>query len=113
MRLLSKVSNWQRFSLQPVLKSIGLVLLCIVLISCSAPTAARDKTVDGDLEAKVLQIIRNHPEAIVESVQAYQQKQQEQQQQTQKAVLQQMKANPKSVIGDSPTEGTPDRKIVL
>ncbi len=61
----------------------------------------------------MLQIIRKHPEVIVESVQAYQQKQAEQQQQAQKAFLEQMKTNPKSVIGDSPATGAPAQKIVL
>lgn len=111
--LMNLLSSWQHFSPLRIVKSIGLVVLCWVLIGCSAPTQASNKAVDSDLEAKVLQVIRNHPEAIVDSVQAYQQKQQEQQQQSQKALLEQMKANPKSVIGDSPTEGNSARQILL
>ncbi|HEY9672709.1 MAG TPA: thioredoxin domain-containing protein [Waterburya sp.] len=89
--------------------------LCLGLASCSIPPSQADnqKSTDSDLEAKVLQIIRKHPEVIVESVQAYQQKQAEQQQQAQKAFLEQMKTNPKSVIGDSPATGASDQKIVL
>jgi protein-disulfide isomerase len=78
------------------------------------PTQADNtKPTDPQLEAKVLQIIRNHPEVIVESVQAYQQKQADQQQQEQKAFLQQMKTNSKALIGGSPTTGAKDQKIVL
>jgi protein-disulfide isomerase len=50
---------------------------------------------------------------LVESLQAYQQKQADQQQQAQKAFLEQMKSNPKAVIGDSPTTGAKEQKIVL
>ncbi len=108
------LSSWYSFLYQWVLRSIGLVLLCMGLYSCSIPTQAGNaQPGDAQLESQVLQIIRNHPEAILESVQAYQQKQQEQQQQGQKAVLQGMKANPKSVIGQSPTTGAKTQKIVL
>ena len=96
------------------LRSIGLVL-CAGLVSCSVPPTQADNTkpTDPQLEAKVLQIIRNHPQVIVESVQAYQQKQADQQQQEQKAFLQQMKTNSKALIGGSPTTGAKDQKIVL
>lgn len=108
------LSIWQRFSLQRVLKSIGLVLSCLVLISCSTLTQASDRQpTDTELEAKVLQIIRDNPQVILESVQAYGQKQQQQQQQAQKSVLEGMKANPKSVIGTSPKTGAPAQAIVL
>lgn len=89
--------------------------LCVGLVSCSTSPnqAGNNKPADPELEAKVLQIIRNHPEVIVESVQTYQQKQAQQQQQQQQAVLQQLKTNPKSGIGDSPSTGAKDATIVL
>lgn len=108
------LSSWRGYSPQWVLISIGLLLLCMGLNSCSMPTQAGNaQPTDAQLEAKVLQIIRNHPEAVLESVQAYQQKKQEQQQQAQKAFVEGMKANPKSVVGASPATGAPDQKIVL
>lgn len=111
---MSRLSGWQRFYSHEVLRSVVLVLLCIELISCSTPTqAGSSQPTDAQLQAKVLQIIRDNPQVIIESVQGYQQKQQSQQQQAQKAFLQQMKADPKSVIGDSPTTGSPEQKIVL
>jgi protein-disulfide isomerase len=94
--------------------STGFVLLCIGLNSCSIPTqVGSSQPRDTQLEANVLQVIRKHPEVVLESVSAYQQKKQEQQQRTQTAFLQKMKANPKSVIGESPTTGAPEPKIVL
>lgn len=85
------------------------------LVSCSMPPSKADnsKPSDSDLEAKVLEVIRKNPQVLVESLQAYQQKQADQQQQAQKAFLEQMKSNPKAVIGDSPTTGAKDQKIVL
>ena len=85
------------------------------LVSCSMPPSKADnsKPSDSDLEAKVLEVIRKNPQVLVESLQAYQQKQADQQQQAQKAFLEQMKSNPKAVIGDSPTTGAKEQKIVL
>ena len=99
---------------QYVLRLIGLVL-CVGLVSCSMPPTKADnsKPSDSDLEAKVLEVIRKNPQVLVESLQAYQQKQADQQQQAQKAFLEQMKSNPKAVIGDSPTTGAKEQKIVL
>lgn len=99
---------------QYVLRLIGLVL-CVGLVSCSMPPTKADnsKPTDSDLEAKVLEVIRKNPQVLVESLQAYQQKQAEQQQQAQKAFLEQMKSNPKAVIGDSPATGAKEQKIVL
>ena len=65
------------------------------------------------LEEQVLQIIREHPEVLIESVQAYQQRKQKELQQAQQAFLQQIKTEPKSIIGNSPTTGASANKIVL
>ena len=65
------------------------------------------------LEEQVLQIIREHPEVLIESVQVYQQRKQEELEQTQQAFLQQIKTDPVSVIGNSPTTGAAANKIVL
>lgn len=77
------------------------------------PASNAQTATDPQLEAKVLQIIRNHPEVILESVKTYQQKQQQQQQQSQKSMLQGMKTNPQSVIDSSPTTGSKIQKVVL
>lgn len=75
------------------------VSFCVWLGLCT-PALAID-----NLEAQVLQIIRNHPEAIVESIQTFQDNQRLTQQQTQQTALQ--KIQPKVLIGTSPTTGAP------
>jgi protein-disulfide isomerase len=111
MKLLSR---WYNFFKSWVFRSIGVTVLCISLFACSAPTqAGNTQPTDPQLEAKVLQIIRNHPEVILESVKAYQQKQQEEQKQSQNKILEEMKANPQSLIGTSPATGSKTQKIVL
>ncbi|KYC35151.1 disulfide bond formation protein DsbA [Scytonema hofmannii PCC 7110] len=84
--------------------------ICLVLSWSLPAQAAR---MNPQLEQQVLQIIREHPEAIVESVQAYQQKQRSQIQQAQQVFVQQMRTDPLSVIGQSPTTGSKDLKILL
>lgn len=86
----------------------------MALYSCSIPSQAGNaQLTDAQLKAKVLQIVRDNPQVVIDSVQAYQKTQQEKQQQAQKALLDGMKANPKSIIGQSPATGSPAQKIVL
>jgi protein-disulfide isomerase len=86
--------------------------LCGLVAMWSFPAHAA-KGIDPQLEQQVLQIIRENPQAILESVQAYQQKQQQQIQLARQTFVQQMKTNPQSVIGESPTTGSKDGKVVL
>ncbi|MBD2626611.1 DsbA family protein [Trichormus variabilis] len=86
-------------------------LLCLSL-SWSLPAQA-DTKIDPQLEQQVLKIIRQHPEIIIESVQAYQQEQQQQVQQARQAFLQDFQTNTPAVIGDSPTTGSTQSKTVL
>jgi len=89
------------------------LILSMSLNSCSSgPLSGNDNT-DADIEERVLQIIRDNPEVILESVQAYQQQQQQALNNGQQEFLDGMKANPKSVIGDSPTTGAASQEIVL
>ncbi len=71
----------------------------------------------ADFEAQVLQVIRDNPEVLVESVQNYQRQQQQQQEdQQQQAVSQlgqQLRTNPDPIIGNSPQRGSQDRRLVL
>lgn len=90
---------------------IGLILLVLSLVGFSLPASALSK--DAQFEAKVLQVLRENPETIIQSLQAYQQKQRDEQQKRQQAFLGEMKANPKGVIGSSPTKGAATQDIVL
>lgn len=89
--------------------AIGLLIL---VFTWSFPAQAASR-IDPQLEQQVLQIIREHPEAIIESVQAYQQQQQQKVKQAQQTFLQDLKANPQTVIGDSPTTGSTQSKTLL
>ncbi|MBD2527980.1 thioredoxin domain-containing protein [Nostoc sp. FACHB-133] len=86
-------------------------LLCLV-VAWSFPVQAASR-IDPQLEQQVLQIIREHPQAIIESVQVYQQQQQQKLKQAQQAFLQDLKTNPQTVIGESPTTGSTKSKTVL
>lgn len=89
--------------------AIGLLFL-VVTWSIPAQAASR---IDPQLEQQVLQIIREHPEVIIESVQTYQQQQQQKVKQAQQTFLQDLKTNPETVIGESPTIGSTKSKTVL
>ncbi|WP_071187984.1 DsbA family protein [Trichormus sp. NMC-1] len=86
-------------------------LLCLSL--CWSLPAQADTKIDPQLEQQVLQIIRKHPEIIIESVQTYQQEQQQKVQQARQEFLQNFKTNPQEIIGDSPTTGSTQLKTVL
>lgn len=88
----------------------GVFLLALSLLSYAPVQAAE---LSPQLEEQVLQIIRKHPEVILESVQAYQKQQQEQQRQAQQAFVRDMKANPRAIIGQSATTGAKAGKVVL
>lgn len=87
---------------------VSLFLCLLTLSSCTNNLADTDQ-----LETQVLSIIRNNPEVILESVQAYQQEQQQQLTQSRQAFLQQMMTKPASIIGNSPTTGVAENKVVL
>lgn len=103
---------------------VGLSVVFLVVMGWSIPvqaatTSIRD-SVNQDLnltvtslEAQVLQIIRNHPEVILESLQAYHEEKQEQQEKSRQVLFQQLKTDPETVIGISPSTGAVDRNVVL
>jgi protein-disulfide isomerase len=91
-------------------KFMGMLLISFIL--CSRPAQAAPP-ISPELEEQVLQIIRKHPEVLLESVQAYQQRQQAAQRKAQQDFLQQLQANPRSLIGQSPTKGAKAGKLVL
>lgn len=89
------------------LRFIAMGLLSLWLwLGWGTPALAVD-----NLEEQVLQIIRNHPEAIIESVQTYQQNQKQAQQQAQQAAIQ--KFQPNTLVGNSPTTGAQNSPNLL
>jgi protein-disulfide isomerase len=87
---------------------IALVLIYLTFLVWAPPVQAATR-----LEEQVLNIIREHPEVLIESVQKYQQEQQTKLQQTRQAFLQDLKINPQQVIGESPVTGNTESKILL
>ncbi len=95
------------------LPGLLVAVVCIALINRWLPAEAGGSDINPQLRDQVLQIIRENPEAILETVQTYQKKQQEAQRKAQQSFLQQIKTNPKAVIGTSPTKGAKNGKVLL
>lgn len=101
----------RRFSLGNGMIAIAMIA-CFLLGGWLLPMRAVSQT-NPSLKEQVLQIIRENPEVILESVQAYQKKQRQAQESTRQAFLQTLKANPKGVVGSSPLQGAKDAKVLL
>lgn len=94
-----------------------LVLLVASLFFCSIAsgcTSSSNAAASPELEQQVLQIIRDNPEVVLEVVELAAKERQEQSiREARQGFLAQMIADPSSVIGNSPTTGSPEQKIVL
>ncbi|MBD2593812.1 DsbA family protein [Nostoc spongiaeforme FACHB-130] len=86
-------------------------LMCLVLGWTLPAQAATD--IDSKLEKQVLEIIRNNPQFVLNSLQEYQLAKQEKLQKVQQAFLDDLKSNPANIIGESPTTGAAKSKTVL
>lgn len=87
---------------------------CIPLPVAAAPMAqAGEPSEKIPLEEDILRVIQKHPDAILDSISAYQQQQIKQRQDRIQAVLQEMQAHPARAIGQSPATGSASQKIVL
>jgi protein-disulfide isomerase len=76
-------------------------------------TTAAPTKISPEMEKQVLEIIRRHPEAVIESVQKYAAEQEKKEKANQAAALQKLRQNTAALIEDSPTTGAANRKIVL
>jgi protein-disulfide isomerase len=94
------------------LRSLAILSLLCLILGWSLPAQAASR-ISPKLEEQVLQIIREHPEVVLESLVAYQQQQRQQIQQSQQSFLQDLQTNPQAVIGNSPVTGSLKSKIVL
>jgi protein-disulfide isomerase len=102
-KILSRSSSITRKSV------LSLLLLAFLLISCSKPVQADNQpapvAVDPKLEQQILEVIRKHPQVIMESVEKFQRDEQEKQAQAQQEAVKKITANPKALIAGSPTLG--------
>ncbi len=65
------------------------------------------------LEKQILEVLRKHPEVLLEVLQKYTIEQEQKQQKAQAEAIKQVRTNTKALIGDSPVMGSNDRKIVM
>ncbi|MEO1374099.1 MAG: DsbA family protein [Cyanobacteria bacterium J06635_10] len=96
------------------IKSIKIFAISIVIVFCLnlSPAVALTK-IDPVIEEQVIQILREHPEVIIESVERYQKQQFEEKQKATKALLQQFQTTPEKFIAQSPVTGDIQDKIIL
>jgi protein-disulfide isomerase len=87
----------------------GVLSLCLGLMM----SGCGGQTSNGNLEAQVLQIIRDNPEVVIESVQTYQQEKQAADQQAQSDVAQTLLADRDTAIGESPKTGAEQGEVLL
>ncbi|MEL4895621.1 DsbA family protein [Crocosphaera sp. Alani8] len=98
-------------------KGLNIVITLLLIIGLTwipktiVPSA--QAIVEPELEKTVLEIIRQHPEVLIESVQVYQQQQQEKQEQFIQSFLSQLKTNPQAIIADSPITGSLNKNNIL
>jgi protein-disulfide isomerase len=101
--------SWRRLSWW-----LAAVLTGVVLVSCSAGGEASENTqTSSEFEQKVLQVVRDNPQVLVETLQAYQQQQKEGVRQARRSFLEKMSKEPATVVGNSPTKGSSKQNIVL
>ena len=105
--------HFQRFN-QRLNKSKPLQLLASLALSLLITLYPLPALANTDFEQQVLDVIRNNPEVILESVQAYQNQQQQQVKATQQAFAQELMAQPDEIVGSSPrTNDLTNRAVLL
>ncbi|MFM7450012.1 MAG: thioredoxin domain-containing protein [Leptolyngbyaceae cyanobacterium] len=107
------MSRWQQHTTLVRCASGLAVVLGVGVGLAQLHPAKADNTIDPKLRQQVLQIIRENPEVILESVQNYQAQRDQRQKQAQEGILSQIQTNPKAAIGQSPTKGAVNGKVVL
>lgn len=75
--------------------------------------AAKPAATSDPFEAKVLEVIRKHPEAIVDALERLERQQQQEQQAKQAALIRQLFPDPSQIIGDSPVRGKPTDTLLV
>jgi protein-disulfide isomerase len=103
-------SKPQRSSRKFWSRGSALSLLCLCLVGISG---CRGKALNGDLEAQVLQIIRDNPEVVIESVQTYQKEKQAVEQKAQSDAAQKLLTDRETAIGKSPKTGAEEGEVLL
>jgi protein-disulfide isomerase len=79
----------------------------------SEPRLAQSVKVTPQLERQILEVIRRHPDVLLEVLQKYALEQQKKEQKAQADALKQVRSNTKALVGNSPTTGASQRQIVM
>ncbi len=74
---------------------------------------AQSVKVSPQLEKQILEVLRRHPDVLLEVLQKYAIEQQAKEQKAQADAIRQVRKNTKALIGDSPTMGASNRQIVM
>ena len=90
-----------------------ILAVCLSAIAFFAMPQLASAGVSPKLEKQILEVIRKHPEVIIESVQAYQQEQQQAVQQRRLGFLQTFNRDPQTIIDNSPTTGAAEPQVFL
>lgn len=90
---------------------ISLLLVCLALFGWILPANAAAN--NPLFEENVLDVIRAHPEVVLESVQAYQKQQSGGKQERQANLVKELLANPSDIIGDSPKQGSSEKILLV
>jgi protein-disulfide isomerase len=85
------------------LRQITVVMLALLMLTFSVPISTNAAPID--LQDQVLQIIQDHPKAILDSLVKYQQQQEQQHSQAQTAALERYQKSPATLIDRSPILG--------
>ena len=99
----------------PRLAATALLLLATILTACTTTQVAERPIDDALLDAKVLDVIRKNPAAVLEALQAHQREQQAAAQKAEEAALAARLAqlDLATVAAGAPTRGAPDGKLLL
>lgn len=89
----------------PVLRLLINSAVCLTFMLLAAAPGLAAPPPQGTFEERVLEVIRNHPTAIVEALERYEQEKQDAQRAKQSALLGQLFPVPDQIIGQSPVLG--------
>lgn len=95
-----------------LLKVFTAFILGVIVLSLTAPAYAK-QGIDLQLEQQVLQILHQHPEAILQAVQDYEAQQEAAQEQTRQLTLDRLKTHPQELMGTAPVLGEQVAPIML
>jgi protein-disulfide isomerase len=116
--LVNRLTTASKSLTQPIGTSIATDLVSTVDLN-NHPSSPREvllaqtTKVSPQLEKQILEVLRKHPEVLLEVLQKYTIEQEQKQQKVQAEALKQLRTNTKALIGNSPVMGASDRQIVM